>query len=292
MSTKRRTLLIFGLALVILLVLAAGLSSLVLKPGQNFDIQNLNKEPGASWLPVNIDIVQVIFQAFMALILILLPFFIIYMLIDPRRRKQLLVDLLGIGFMLMLLYFFRQSLGNKAQNQTVPLAPPAGNPNLYPAPVGTPAVFSPPPADNLVTIVAILLGGLAVASAVVAWYFIARSRRAQPSAVQLLAAQADETIEDLLSGKNLRDTILLCYRRMTEIAARNRNIPREASDTPHEFEQAMIAKGLPAVPVRDLTRIFEDIRYGDQNAGEEERRRAVSALRIIAAVCRTPETSA
>jgi hypothetical protein len=79
---------------------------------------------------------------------------------------------------------------------------------------------------------------------------------------------------------------------MTEIATKKRGVPREISVTPSEFEQTLVSKGLPSVPVHDLTRIFEDVRYGGMGAGEDERRRAVSALRIIVAVCRDPETPA
>jgi hypothetical protein len=288
MSTRWRNLTIFGAALAFLLILAASLSSLDLKPGQTFNIQRVNQSPGAEWLPINVDIWPVIFQALLIIFVLTLPFYIIYMMIDAKRRKRLLINLFGAALMILGLSMIRQALINrdlKGQESSAPLAIPTG----YPQPLGTPVTFTANPADHLVTIAALLLGGLGVVIAFMAWYFIAGRRRISMDPAQLLAVQAEETIEDLLAGKNLRETILLCYRRMTEIVAKNRNLPRDVSVTSHEFEQLLVTNGLPAAPVHDLTQVFEDIRYGDQNAGEEERRRAVSALRIIASVCRAPE---
>jgi hypothetical protein len=291
MSTRRRILLVFGLTLVFLLILAASLSSLDLKPGQPFIIQKIYQQPGISGIPTNTNFWSVILKAFQVLITALAIFYTIYMLIDPKRRKRLLTDLVSFGILLLALSLLRQFLANQPKNNLPAEQIPSGLPGAYPIPAGTPSVYIPNAPDNLVTLIAISLGVLGVAAGAIAWYSIFRFRRSQVTSVELLAAQAEETIEELLAGKNLRETILLCYRRMTEIVAKNRNLPREVSVTSHEFEQSLIARGLPAAPVRDLTHIFEDIRYGDQNAGEEERSRAVSALRIIAAVCRTPESS-
>jgi len=54
----------------------------------------------------------------------------------------------------------------------------------------------------------------------------------------------------------------------------------------------LVTHGLPVNPVHELTRLFEDVRYGDLVVGDEERKRAVNALRVIAAVCRPEEQSA
>jgi len=129
---------------------------------------------------------------------------------------------------------------------------------------------------------------LAGAAALAWWIFFVKLKPA-PNILAKVADEAEETLDALLTGKDLRETILLCYRRMTEVAVKNRGIPREASVTPHEFEQTLIEKGLPGPSVHDLTHLFEDVRYGDFRADEEGRRRALLALRSVIAACRKAE---
>ena len=292
MSPRRRILSIFAVTIAALLLLASGLDSLNLKPGQEFHLPSTEQITGSKGVAINLDFLPTVIQAIVIILSILLPFFIIYMLIDPQRRKRLLADLVGFLFFIGMLSLMHQFI-SKGEPQNVPPNPlPAALPNAYPRPGETPAVFDAAPGDNTVTLIAFALGGVAVAGAAFAFWFLSKRRHPELTAVIQLAAQAEETIEELLAGKDLRTAILLCYRRMTEIAAKKRNLPRDVSVTPHEFEQAMVAKGLPSAPVHDLTRLFEDIRYGAQDAGEEERLRAVSALRIIAASCRAPENPA
>jgi hypothetical protein len=291
MTNRLRSVAIFGLVLIIFLILAAGLGTLELKPGELFSIPKVAELPLGSPVHSGQNFWPVIIQAIMVLFAVLLPFSIIYMLIDPQRRKRFFSNMILLGFILLALYFVRQALINQAKNNEAPITPPAAIPPADLTPIGTPMVFVPNPADTMVTITALILGVLGVAGGFLAWWLIARNNRRKLDPMELLAVQAEVTIEELLAGKNLRETILICYRKMTEIVAANRNLPRESSVTPQEFKQSLISKGLPASPVHDLTQIFEDVRYGDLNAGEEERRRAVSALRIIAAVCRTPENN-
>jgi hypothetical protein len=146
--------------------------------------------------------------------------------------------------------------------------------------------FTAEPSELAVSLTAISIGILVVGAAGLIWWLFIRKLDTEPYVLKKVAAEAEETLESLLTGKDLRETILLCYRRMTEVAVKNRGIPREASVTPHEFEQILIEKGLPVVSVRDLTHLFEDVRYGDMRADEPERRRATLALRTVIAACR------
>ncbi len=282
----------FGLALAALILLAVGLDGLELKPGQVFNFQDAGSLMGSSGQSLDVSIVAILLRGLLIAAFGLLPFYLIYMLIDKKRRKRLLADIIVYGLLLYALNSLRQSAEKANRQQTDPGALLPMMQTGYPEPVGTPVVFSAAASDSTVTIIALILGAVGVGLLVLVWWLFASRRHAQATTVTQLATQAEETIEELLSGKDLRETILLCYRRMTEIAAKNRNLPREVAVTPHEFEAALISKGLPSVPVHELTSIFEDIRYGDKTAGEDERRRAVGALRVIAAVCRAPEQSA
>jgi hypothetical protein len=171
---------------------------------------------------------------------------------------------------------------------------PAVSGNLAQADVPTiePSTFDAKPSELAVSITAIAIGVLIVGAAGLVWWFFIRKLDTEPYVLARVAAEAEETLESLLTGKDLRETILLCYRRMTEVAVKNRGIPRDASVTPREFEQTLIEKGLPAASVRDLTRLFEDVRYGNVRADEAERRRATLALRTVIAACRKQEEPA
>ncbi len=57
--------------------------------------------------------------------------------------------------------------------------------------------------------------------------------------------------------------------------------------TAQEFEQFLKDAGLPKEPLRQLTRLFEDVRYGTKVPSEKEERQAVRCLTAIAKACRS-----
>ena len=65
-----------------------------------------------------------------------------------------------------------------------------------------------------------------------------------------------------------------------------RGIRRQEAVTPSEFEKQLEDAGLPREPVADLTRLFEEVRYGSKILGEWEGRRAIACLTAIADACR------
>ncbi len=56
--------------------------------------------------------------------------------------------------------------------------------------------------------------------------------------------------------------------------------------TAREFEAELARAGLPGDSVRELTGIFEAVRYGAKDLGPAEERRAVACLDAIAGACR------
>lgn len=288
MSNRQRTLIILIVVLAALFILAASIGGLELKPGTLFDIQKAQQPAGYSGFG-NAGLIPTLLRGLLSLMLILLPFYFIYMLIDKQRRKRLLADLLGMALFAFLILEIGQLASQQKSTDQQPLGAPAVAVTSEPGLQGTPVEAPGAPSESTVTATALIFAGLAVAATALVLFWLARRYKPPPTEIARLADEAEVTIEALLAGKNLRDTILLCYRRMVEIVTKQRGLPREISVTPHEFEETLIGKGLPTVPVHDLTRLFEDVRYGGVGAGEEERQRAVSALRVIAAVCREPE---
>jgi hypothetical protein len=121
--------------------------------------------------------------------------------------------------------------------------------------------------------VALLIGAI--------WFFW-RRLRAQASPLELLAEEAQSALADLQSGGDLKDTVLRCYREMSQILSQQRGVTRPRDMTPREFEQQLAAVGLRDEHIRRLTRLFERVRYGGRQAGEREEREAVACLSAIA----------
>jgi hypothetical protein len=89
-------------------------------------------------------------------------------------------------------------------------------------------------------------------------------------------------IADLQSGSDLKDTVLRCYVRMSQVLSEQRGITRPLDMTPREFEQQLAAVGLRDEHIGQLTRLFERVRYGARPAGEREEREALACLTAIA----------
>lgn len=71
---------------------------------------------------------------------------------------------------------------------------------------------------------------------------------------------------------------------MGKVVNERRGIARDLEMTPHEFAQRLVLAGLPANPVRELTRLFERVRYSPHTADEREVAAAVACLEEIAEI--------
>jgi hypothetical protein len=294
MSPRQRGILLVAGSLVLLFILAAGLTGLELKPGRIFDFQGSAPIAGMRPVESGADFWATFLRGFVSLVAIITPIYIIYMLLDPKRRKRLLSDLIIYAFFILAFILLQNYLSKRTAEEQLLIPTPTGNANFSQenGPTGEQVNFDAQPSELIISTAGILIGIVLAAAAVFAWWLFFYKLRPQPHVLAKVASEAEETLESILSGKDLRETILLCYRKMTEVVVKNRGIPREASVTPHEFEQTLIEKGLPAASVRDLTHLFEDVRYGDLRADEESRRRATLALRTVIAACRKQEEPA
>jgi hypothetical protein len=70
------------------------------------------------------------------------------------------------------------------------------------------------------------------------------------------------------------------YRAWAEMTS-SLDVRRPESSTPGEFAAAAVDAGMDRADVDELTRLFEEVRYGDERATEARAERAVAALRRI-----------
>jgi hypothetical protein len=102
-----------------------------------------------------------------------------------------------------------------------------------------------------------------------------------PGEQALLVQHAEQALSDLTSGGDLRDVVMRCYARMSQVLYQSRNIKRDEAMTPREFEGHLAEIGLRDDHIRQLTRLFEGVRYSTQAPDEYARYQAVNCLRAI-----------
>jgi hypothetical protein len=73
---------------------------------------------------------------------------------------------------------------------------------------------------------------------------------------------------------------------MSEAFDHHRGITRSRSMTPTEFISYIDRHSMPVEPVRTLTRLFEQARYGGRSSGPKETSEAMNCLHQIIASCK------
>jgi hypothetical protein len=119
--------------------------------------------------------------------------------------------------------------------------------------------------------------------AAVIWRRVTAGRRSSP--LEMLAMEAQEAIEELRAGADLKDTVMRCYFEMSRILGEERGLRRKEAMTPREFEMTLKTAGLPGPPVERLTQLFETVRYGAHTPEAQEENEAVACLEAIVTAC-------
>ncbi len=288
MAGKRRVfLIILGITILGMLGLSIGLTGLPFQPGnmlplsgtlpygnyQGFDL------PGGPMLLQALRIIYII-------ALLVLPVVMIYLIISPVARRRLIKFLVRILPFVVGLYLFILFL--KRLQDTNPQSTPLilGGSGTQPAPsvLPTPA---PIPGPSETAIVWISAGISLVTVSALAWalWLLWRRRKLDLSPNRLIARQAQSALDALQAGGNLKNTIVRCYYQMSAVINKQRGILRSQAMTPHEFEEYLTTHGLPGEPIHQLTHLFEEVRYGDLEAGAAEEQVALNCLKAIVDAC-------
>jgi hypothetical protein len=282
-TRQRRWAFFFALiAIVGIILFSAGLRDLELAPGRLLprgepvkDLFYLGRLPGS-------EILLYVVKAIIFLVVLLVPVAIVYVLISPEARKQVLKNLVVLLWLIPL-YFLARSRPEIAQQFE------AGPPN--PLPMGEPAVstveFVPNPPQGFVWAVTLAFAALFAAGLVgIAWYGWRRTRHPE-SPLEQLAQEAETALQALQAGADLKDTVMRCYLEMNRALREQRGIRRQEAMTPREFARSLAKAGLPEEQVQHLTRLFEGVRYGTHAPGEREGRQATDCLTAIVEACRS-----
>jgi hypothetical protein len=286
MNQRNQTILLMVGMAVALILLAAGLHDLSLRPGRPLDLELLwSPSVGTGsrqrvdlppWLPL-VSAITLVVAA-------------IAMIVSPSLRRDIMRNLPIYLMLLFGVYLMREATSQtprveQASGIVEQAAPQVGE--AYPPPAAPDFIANPP--EWLVGAISI---GLVLGIVALAYLVLKRKRKvAAKDTLSELVDEVQEVLVDLRRGADLRDTISRCYSEMVRVIQTERGVARELSMTPREFEARLAASGLAANHIRRLTRLFERVRYGQQALGAAEEQEALACLDAIVEAYRIGRTS-
>jgi len=281
-------LLLLSGTLLAIIILSAGLTQSTLGSSKPFPLWIFNNlQPGevqeqfgpSGYRPStsSAELRQALFLLFIIGIFVL---WIITFLLHPQSRNRMITRLLGYILILLVIGWLYDEINPQRPEEgggdDVEIGVDAA---AYQEVPPLPASVAEPPQWLVImttlTIVTAILG-------VVWMWWQRRQKNIQHDTTELLAREAQQAARTLEAGSDLKDTVLRCYRDMSQVLSDSQNIRRQKAMTPREFERRLAEVGLGDNHIQRLTRLFESVRYGGNTATEREKREAVDCLNAIA----------
>jgi len=288
--TRRRVLLLIStLAILMLVILASGLSDLQFAPPRSMIFGGEEIRPVQDAIAENERGFEE--RPFWKQSLMVAGFFLVLILslifMPAEFRKAFFKRLFLLGVFAVIVFVFVKP--SESDGKTImpeesfgsAYLPEMGEETIAPSSeVFTPGEVSPI-WSYLITLVIVL------ALAALTWWLWrvwTKSQEQEDLPLKDFALIARASLDDLDAGAEWEDVIVRSYVQMGEVVNERRGIWRDIEMTPNEFSERLIKAGLPANPVQRLTRLFERVRYSRHSAGEEEVNEAVTCLNEIASV--------
>ncbi len=274
-NSRRTALLILSLTGAVILLISASLSGMEFKQGTPFPGQSQPvhiPSQGQDTAPLLIQSPPLVLSTVLvAAVGGYLSFLIIrHISRQPRKisfRLTFLFPILVAAALLVLLLMFARQLPASSGSGGIPSS---SGETYATAPIGK------PPAGFIwgTGVVLVLIAGLVMLQ-------ILRRKPAPGPAADPIIKEAENALTALKQGGNLRDVILDCYIRMSRTLAEERGLERGKSMTAHEFETLLVARGIPASPVSELTGLFEAVRYGGLHPSTDDEKKGIDSLNAI-----------
>lgn len=278
MNRRRQiTLLLAGVAILTLMVLSAGLSSIELQPARPFSIagQETNRIRGeVPTLPP--ELFNTLWQIFALVFMIMLPFAILHFFVSPEGRKRVIRNTLLISVYAIVVLLFIQNLRQRPIDELDSLAGSSAPTEQF----TIPDIFLNPPPILIFVIGLLIVIGLAM----LAYFFMRRYRTPHETELQVVAREARLALADLQAGADVKDTIMRCYLQMAAALNQSRGVQRKHAMTPREFESYLTRVGFHTDHINRLTRLFEGVRYSSHRPSPRDEREAEDCLRAIVEV--------
>lgn len=266
----------------LMVLLAINLPALQMRPGESFTLQSSepvyfdasrnSMESGWSWILI---------QGLVIALFILLPVYIVIGLLSEEGRKKLLANVLLITLILLFVMWLSNiNLPPTLQPGSESLSDPEFDTVTSPNFVADPEPWMLP---LIITAAAVLL----TFSAFLAKKFLSNRMSSEKLAYMDIADHARKTLDEIEEAKiSFDDVIIRCYVEMNHTLQDEKGIHRAEAVTTNEFQQELLARGFPSRPVKRLTQLFEQVRYGRQQIMDNEKQVAVDCLGEIIDYCR------
>jgi hypothetical protein len=268
-----------GVAIVALFLLSSSLSTVELLPGKPFPwglfMRDSGAPPGFAPMLDGMILINIVRVA----LIIMLPITAIYLIFTKEGRKRALRVMLQLMlFMFLMSFVIERQMGLlETAEEMMGGSSPLEEMPFVPAPEFTPGDMS-----DLTTVLSLGLAlVLTAVIAIVLYVMWRRSRLAQDDTLLELAREAQDALDEIQTGGSLKNAVIRCYAEMNRVIGEKRHIERGIAMTSHEFEEHLVKAGLPKAPVQDLTRLFEEVRYGDRDPAPGEEQRAIASLSSI-----------
>ncbi|MBW2142579.1 MAG: DUF4129 domain-containing protein, partial [Deltaproteobacteria bacterium] len=267
---RYQVLFILGCAALAVILMSASLSTLELGPGHRVIFKGGEAEEDETG-PPNSFLMTVLKATFCLAGIMIAPIFLFSLRSrNPKRRKP---RLLWTGLAILILVYTVPQVIYRLQDflKRILMARNMNRSYL------NPEEYIPNPPDWLVLMVSMCLSALILGAAVYIWRYL--PRRAGP--LELVAREAQKTLESLRAGADLREGVIHCYYEMIRMLGERRGLKRHQAMTTREFERYLEKEGLPEAYIGRLTRLFEMVRYGAKRLGEPEEQEAIDCLTAI-----------
>lgn len=294
-----KILLLAGIAIIAMLLLAASLPHLQFRSGETtllsylwqqfleglFQVKNQTA-------PMPLDehgMIALMLQVLMSVMLVGLPFGVVYFFTSRDFRKQVIKQLKPWVMLLACLYLMKKLAADGALKKF--LHQDSASKPLDAVPVTRPAwtsfsQFAEHPSQWLMLASSLTL---ALVIAALLWYvivvFYRRSQHPSPR-LNTVSEAAQQAISSFRIGGDFQNMVIRCYAEMSRALKAEKGLARQDAMTVREFERCLTDAGLPSPPVQQLTRIFEDVRYGSKIPDTTEEQRTVASLQAIIEACK------
>lgn len=268
-----------------LVLLAGGLSNLTFSEGKPLPVgpifELLSPSGGGALSPGDADTFRIVMQI---IIWVVIPLLIVMLVVSRSFRREFF-GRLGAGLALALLIYLFMSLFRNNEPRDMPAAPAQGLGDLAPGsaygePMPTAPAFVTNPPQWLLFTISFLIVALIL---FLIWKMWPRKlpEIVKVSPLDLLTDEAQNALDDLRAGADLRDTVLRCYAEMNRILRESRGVLRAEAMTAREFELQLSQVGFGDEHIARLTRLFERIRYGQESSNARDAAEAEACLEAL-----------
>ena len=277
MTNERRckSLALVGITLLTALLIAAALPRLEFQAGIPLPgWGNQSKGPPLESVVLPTISVNIFIRAILGVILVLVFSISLYKVSRGADWKEILSSVRFSAFLGLLLLVAIVILFSLAHLPVTDLPAVAAVPPQAVAANGLALGPLPP-----VLIWLVWIGLCLVASLMVIWIIRWQGRRKRNR--DALSMEAERALQALKSGKSFKNVILGCYQEMSQILQREQGLQLEVTMTAHEFERLLVGRGIPQIPIDQLTRLFEAARYGYRPPTSDDEEEAFDCLSAI-----------